>query len=571
MRASKELSAGQSTTPQEFYTWTFPGAPVRIHLYLNAVERLSHEVKRAFESVPSHSVEIGGLLLGTSDFQTSPIIEIKDFEPFLCEYRPDHKFLLSDPDRRKLERTLAAHRNGREDGLSVVGYYRSHIAGGMSLSEDDVAVAKAHFCDPASVFLVIKPSADGIANAGFFFWDNGRLDSEFTYLEFPFDARLLTGVRVTPTAAIAPAPSAAVNSHREDTEAAPATEPEWEDEEPGARSGRSRVWFRRLKYPAYAILLLGIAFSGYEAYTRWYSRPAAVVSDSPALALQVERHGGDLRVSWNKNTPVVTQAKEAVLSIRDGEAQQQELHLEIDQLRTGSVLYTPANANVQFRIEVTGPDGQKTTETVLALTAQGAGTRANSAPQEPAVRHEPPQTPLGKQSAAVPFSAIERKVFTPPAPATGFGEPVHVVLVDPPATPVSEAAQNPEILGAPSLPQPRMSLPQQPASQTPPTPDRTAALPYMAPKPVHQVQPILPSGARSAVKSEVEVQIKVEIDAFGRVVKAEPLPVTEPVSGFLVSAARNAALLWRFEPARRGDQAVASQLILKFQYRPADR
>jgi hypothetical protein len=73
------------------------------------------------------------------------------------------------------------------------------------------------------------------------------------------------------------------------------------------------------------------------------------------------------------------------------------------------------------------------------------------------------------------------------------------------------------------------------------------------------------------VVSMVEVEVKVQIDESGRVITAEPLPNAKPVSNFLVSAARNAALGWRFDSARRGDQPVASELVLKFQYRPAGR
>jgi len=135
----EESTAAQSTPGTEFYTWTFPGAPIRIHLHLNVVERLSREVRRAFESVPSHSVEIGGFLLGAADFFASPIIEIKDFEPFLSEYRSDHKFILSEPDRRKLEKLLGADRPVRPDGLTVVGYYRSHIGEGLGLRPEDLA------------------------------------------------------------------------------------------------------------------------------------------------------------------------------------------------------------------------------------------------------------------------------------------------------------------------------------------------------------------------------------------------------------------------------------------------
>src|SRR5437764_282563 len=174
MPSEEFAAAAQPATGTEFYTWTFPGAPVRIHLQLSAVERLNHEVRRAFESVPSHSVEIGGLLLGTADFFASPIIDIKDFEPFLSDYRADHKFILSDADRRKLDNLLGTERPVRQDGLTVVGYYRSHIGEGLSLRPEDLSLAQAHFFDPASVFLLIKPGTDGSTNAGFFLWDNGH-------------------------------------------------------------------------------------------------------------------------------------------------------------------------------------------------------------------------------------------------------------------------------------------------------------------------------------------------------------------------------------------------------------
>src|SRR5579872_2642142 len=153
MAAFEESAAAPPTSAPEAYTWTFPGAPVRIQLHLNVVESLSREVRRAFESVPSHSVEIGGILYGSADFAASRAVEIKDFEPFLCEYRADHKFILSDGDRRKLDRLLAARRADGPEALSVVGFYRAHIGDGLCLREEDVAVAQAHFYDPANVFL----------------------------------------------------------------------------------------------------------------------------------------------------------------------------------------------------------------------------------------------------------------------------------------------------------------------------------------------------------------------------------------------------------------------------------
>lgn len=543
MANPEEFASVESPAVPDFYTWTFPGAPVRIHLYLNAVERLNHEVRRAFESVPSHSVEIGGLLLGTADFQSSPIVEVKDFEPFLSEYRPDHKFILSESDRRKLEQTLETRRTSNGENLAVVGFYRSQIGGNLAMRDNDLSLAQACFFDPASVFLLIKPSPDGSSTAGFFFWDNRHMDTEFSFLEFPFDARLLTGARVKPS----PLSSRGPIEDEEQDVRSPAT-----GQEPAAvpaifentleKTERHTRPFRWLIYFLLAAAITAAGVLSYPVYLDWMASRSPLrtpaVSDAPALALQVERHGNDLRVIWNRNSTLIQHASDAVLSIRDGDAQLQDLKLDLDQLHNGSVLYTPANTTVQFRLQVTGSDGRQLSETVLALTA-AAPVNPN-----PAATPQNRRPPLPRP-AATGFSA-------PPEPTSAavtarsqeFGEPVRVVTVDP-------------------LPQAGN------ASSTPDTDAQPPADPYVAPRPVRQPKPVVPANMRAAVTSEVEVQIKVEIDSAGRVVKAEPAASTGPVNSSLVSAARDAALHWRFTPAMRGNQPVSSTLILKFQYQPA--
>jgi len=555
---SEEFTAAQPTPGTDFYTWTFPGAPVRIHLHLNVVERLNREVRRAFESVPSHSVEIGGFLLGTADFFASPIIEIKDFEPFLSEYRGDHKFILSEPDRRKLEKLLGADRPVRADGLTVVGYYRSHIGEGLGLRPEDLAVAQTHFLDPASVFLLIKPAIDGSVNAGFFFWDNGHIDADFTFLEFPFDERQLSGARVRPTRPLPQETKAP--AELPEPEIPPFSDPL----APGdpARDSHRRNPLRGLWYTLFTLLMIALGAIGYQAYNRWSTAaPVPVVSDAPQLALQVERRGNDLRVSWNRTAPTILQARQAVLSIRDGESQRQELRLDLDQLRNGSVLYTPSNSNVQFGLEVTGPDNAKTTETVLALTA----AKPSALPSAPIPNA---RAPYGAVQQAPPPSMRDRKVFSPPDARKNFGEPVRVVLVDPPAQLPASAAPEGALLPdvpARTAPAPPITPTPEPARNRVPEP---TALPYTPPQPLRQVQPVLSANSRAMVVSMVEVEVKVHIDESGRVVSADPLPNAIPVRSFLVSAARNAALAWRFEPARRGDQQVSSEMVLKFQYRP---
>ena len=125
-----------------------------------------------------------------------------------------------------------------------------------------------------------------------------------------------------------------------------------------------------------AALVVALAALG---YTTLQKRPASLAPflapQTAGLALEVERHENDLRLSWNRKTPMVDHAREAVLSIQDGDSRQ-ELHLGREQLRNSNVVYSRVNATVQFKLEITAPDNTKTSESVLVLTATGANAPA---------------------------------------------------------------------------------------------------------------------------------------------------------------------------------------------------
>jgi len=114
------------------------------------------------------------------------------------------------------------------------------------------------------------------------------------------------------------------------------------------------------------------ALAGLGYQTLWKPAPAAWPSEntgSTILSLQVKRLGSDLLVNWNRNTPVILNAKAGTLRIRDGNSAQQELRLDADQLLNSSVRYTPVTNNVQFRIQVLSAGGQTVNEWVLTLAA----------------------------------------------------------------------------------------------------------------------------------------------------------------------------------------------------------
>ena len=104
---------------------------------------------------------------------------------------------------------------------------------------------------------------------------------------------------------------------------------------------------------------------------------------------------------------------------------------------------------------------------------------------------------------------------------------------------------------------------------TPRGPQRLSVTPaFVAARPIHESRPNLPLAIRATVISEVEVQIKVQVDESGRVVRIDPLVSTGPVSDSLVSVTEEAARQWRFAPAMRGNRPVESEVVLSFRYTP---
>jgi len=611
----------------------FASAEPVINLHRSVVERLSREVWLAFES---QDMEIGGLLLGAVDRQAG-LVEIQDFDPLLCEDRPDHRFLLSDAERSALAKRLAARGSMGGGTPTVVGCYRSQIGRGLSLSEEDLSFARTCFRDPSGVFLLIQPSSNGNLNAGFFFWGRGQIDSGYTFQEFPFDTSRLAAALVAPSTVDAPSSKAAPEPVSEPLHTGgapspprlappapappplkaaepagqpfveePAAEvipvlyreapPEQEQHHPlealrsrvgkwAAQAGplavRVRTFFghawdiaRRISIsgwreralqvhwlPLVAVLAVILSVAAYRAYR---NRVRETASDSATLALQVERRANDLRVSWNRDMPAINRARNGVLVIRDGEAPPRELPLDLEQLHNGSVVYSPMSTSVQFRLELTETNNGKTAETVFALapspkltqkTAAGSGAAVapQSSDRKPPVNPAPKRGlpvetaqahPPAKADARAPSTALLKKPALPPAPAIRKA-------AAPPSANGNKASSKPALGNAPAAPE-----------------QLASASAFVAARPIRETRPNLTASLRSTVTSAVEVQLRVQIDDSGRVVRADPLALSGPATESLVSATQDAARLWKFAPAKRGNQPIASEVVLKFSYRP---
>ncbi len=94
-------------------------------------------------------------------------------------------------------------------------------------------------------------------------------------------------------------------------------------------------------------------------------------------------------------------------------------------------------------------------------------------------------------------------------------------------------------------------------------PDRSAE-PFAGP-----VIPLdIPAKVKSKIQSEVRVGVLVAIDREGNVTGARIAATKGGSAHFLLTEALRAARQARFRPAREGEKAVASQMVLTFLFKP---
>jgi TonB family protein len=553
--AARSEVAASFPPGEEFYVWKFPGSPKRIHICLETVERLRREVVEKAQAHGGQGAEIGGLLLGSFS-RSGTEVEIRDYQTLPCESRSEGRYALSTPtDIERLEAAIAEKRRG----LRVVGSFRSHLREGLCLDEQDLNVCQIWFADPAHVFLVVKPARDGNCEAGFFFWDHGEIQAAFSFMEFPFDARLLRRARV-PETNTREAPAGA--------ETASAAVP--------PKAGRRRAAGRWIAAAAIlAAVLLGAGYTHFRQGFTWPGGWRSPARQDSALGLRVETRGGDLTVSWNRNSREIRAARSGVLQIADGDYPPQEVRLDAAQLLNGSILYAPRGGRVQFRLDVEGESSAS--ELVLAIIR---GREPASPEQEAVVRVSTPagrsaewSGPAASTPESSPAPARPSRTFVPP-PLGGAGEtPARAFAIDPPAV---EAAAAPLASPGPAmLSQARLPEPPPPAPESKPAAAPAAGINppprisnYVPPRVLRREQPAVPSVAyRTIIVRETRVEVLVSIDRTGKVTGAKI--VSGPLPTIVSAAVLEAARRWTFEPARFGGQPAPAETNIVFQFRPS--
>jgi hypothetical protein len=77
---------------------------------------------------------------------------------------------------------------------------------------------------------------------------------------------------------------------------------------------------------------------------------------------------------------------------------------------------------------------------------------------------------------------------------------------------------------------------------------------------------MVPRSVADMIVENVEIAIRLKLDATGRIVHAEPIPQNRPIPGFLANVAVSAAKLWKFKPALDGGREVAADYVVVFRF-----
>ncbi len=499
------MAIATKSEPDEgsYYRWAEPNSDITVCLKTEAVDRLQMDALRGVASSPRAGKEVGGILLGRTEINEGCALTfIDDFAPFPCAYRNGPFYDLTGAEAAGFEAALARGRTHWQH--SVVGYYRSHNRDGLFLSPGDLQLIQRHFRAPDNVFLIIKTLPNGACTAGFFFWKDGRIQSEFTDSEAP-----LIPVSFTP-AAEDPAPPDSAAQVPNDPPVAATTE-----------FMRRRTLRRRL---IRGIAITGVAAAATIAVIRYRapkSAPSRSATEAPLVA--------------NENIPAPPEAPKPEFSRKPLEPSPNPAEKKPAPAEAKSAPTLPANPDPSIPADRTPAIPAPVAETVVAGPPPAAESISPPAEKSAAAVTG---LPLNPAPHSPPDTAI-----TPPPPAA---PPIPVAAPTTPTTVAPPGGAESSATPSPSIPSPLYTR--------------------VGPTVIHQAPLAVPRGVGPKITSDVELDVEVGIDVKGRVTRARVVSTKGAAAGLLAIEALKAAQLFRFQPAQENGRNIASIMVLTFRF-----
>lgn len=332
---------GLESSPVEsptHYRWLAPGKPLAVELSLTVVDDLLREVMRGFGAAPRRGVEVGGILLGTVSGQNPTVVRIDAFQPVACRHAKGPYFLLSHEELAAMRQAVERSEPSPERPHYAVGFYRSHIRHGLSLSETDLAMYDAFFPDPNNLVLLVKPFATRASVAGFFFREHGEVRADSPWVEFPFRrADLVSAIlRDTRPKTVPQAPPAPPHTlFRLESETSSRQDPGEDLSRTAPARERRR---RRTLLVAMSALFSGLACGAWVAF-RFPEISSLLRRQAPyGLGLSATGSQALVQIRWDRQAAAIQDADSGFLTVDDS-GEQRIVELTPDLLRRGSVTY----------------------------------------------------------------------------------------------------------------------------------------------------------------------------------------------------------------------------------------
>jgi hypothetical protein len=545
----------RSSTPT-FCTWEIPDKGVKINLHLSTVEWVDFEMKKALR-FPNQGAKVSGLLLGRNEPGASQNIIIEGFTSLPREQEPALSYRFSASDKPILKVQIDQWQPSLGKNLYAVGYYRSDCSGEFSPDEQDAAVGKEYFPGSTSVFLLVKPSLTESSKGALFLCENGEVKPDSKIL-FPFNRASLAGGE--PSSFWEEKPLLAEASSPDHSW------PDLFDSQPRPsllleKSGLAQ-WFRWPLMVALGLMIVVIAGTAYHILRKpegQAEREVAYKTDSLALKVEIER--SQIRIGWDRNSPVIAVAKRGYVSIQDG-INTKSMDLDPHLLRTGSLVYSTPAADVTVRLQVEAADGIAS-ESVRAVRSGRpdaflpSAASAGDAPASRSGASTEIKSPGELSLAIADASDIAREGARPrtPSPASTAGADLSGSTV--------------RSKGQPSLPRggkEGVGSASEEARARVLARVATEEGRYVAARPVNRVEPEASFTLHPFIVPEVQINVRVVIDRSGRVIRAESLSRGNALMEHLSKIAVQAARQWTFSPARHDGQSVPSETMLQFQF-----
>jgi hypothetical protein len=572
-RYPPEQAGTPATSPGDM-EWQHPTRNVRICLHALPGSMISGEAVRGLRA--SRPSEIGGILwgiIGSEADDVSIVITAAEFVQSEGEF-----FNSTVYDFRVLTRALQA--DVKAAGAAPVGFFRSHIRDGLCLSEQDTAFVEQHLTDPGQICLLVRPFDFGICMAGFFLWEEGRLQTDFTDFEVPLFAPQSQDLQPTDSSPAGVAEEVEQKNLARDDDADEASKPieRGTAERAAGRFGAERprkTGERYLSAQTIAIVCLSAILLALAAYVPLKVRTSGVRETralDPDIGIQVTRPvSGQINLTWNPT--LFPDARGGELEIVEGSVHQ-KVTLDRRELLSGKLAYFAAGPDLVFHMRVDVGGNRSISESIRVMGAESEPIRPQPALGTQSARRAEVTTPRVVPKPIVvkqqPLRSTANKPpsyrFNPPRPSYKARQiPVQAPLLIPSAQspPTNEAVAS--ILKAGQVPAP----PRFPAPVTKAdAPKRQDPAPasisdYVPPVPVRRTNPYIGSVMPSGPPSLIQVEVLAKVDKLGQVVEAHAVR-----PGVLNRACIAAALQWRFRPGTLHGRPIEAVYSIQFQFHP---